>query len=298
MWPDSLMSVPFYKNIGKFIHSIDMPMFMFISGFLYAHTLFHSDNYNKTGAFLKNKAKRLMIPYILWGGVINCIFTDRYNLYSLLYGISHLWFLLALMMIFTIVHLCRKYWMNLQCKGLLVLVAIFFLVSPLVSKSGVSIFALSAAIYYLPAFFMGIFCAKYADKLKDAMARYGKQIQVLAPILLILQLGFCFMDMPNSLCNQLTKLFSILIIISLWMLCLDKTWKTSSVIRNLDASSMGIYILHHILLIYLITNDIAAHLMTEYWYVSPLLLFIFVLFASWALTTLINRSRYSKYIFG
>lgn len=35
MWPDSTITVSFYQNMGKFIHSIDMPVFMFLSGFLY-----------------------------------------------------------------------------------------------------------------------------------------------------------------------------------------------------------------------------------------------------------------------
>lgn len=169
---------------------------------------------------------------------------------QLLYGISHLWFLLALMMIFTIAHLSRRYWMGLSIKGMLGLIALFFMISPLVSKSGIALLALPATAYYLPAFFSGIFCSKYIDKLKELVVKNRKLIKISTFALVSAQLFICFSLIPSSIQSQLTKLFSLLIIASLWMLCFDKKWNTPSAIHSLDVNSMGIYIIHHILLIF------------------------------------------------
>jgi len=298
MWPDSLITIPFYRDIGKFIHSIDMSIFMFISGYLYANILFHSDKYNGTNVFLKNKAKRLLIPYILWGGIINVLFIDRYQIKSILFGISHLWFLLALMTIFVIVHLSRKFWMDLHIIKMFALICFFFVVSPLVSKLGLTIFALPSAMYYLPVFFTGIVCAKFSVVWRNFIMQHRKQMQILLGALVVWQFLLCFMDIPKSLCSQSTRFFSIIIIVLVWGLCLGKQWKTLNVIKSLDANSMGIYIIHHILLIYVITNDSMALMMVEHWCLSPIILFVLVSVVSWGLASLINQSRYAMYFFG
>lgn len=52
--------IGFGKHFDHFIHAFHMPMFFFISGFFY-------DNKKNFSVYVKNKAKRLLIPYISFG---------------------------------------------------------------------------------------------------------------------------------------------------------------------------------------------------------------------------------------
>lgn len=129
IWPDSIVIHPQYVRLCKFLNSIDMPVFFMLSAYLYTDKLLKKKAYNDTWLFVKKKVKRLLIPYLLWGLAINLLFIHRYHLTSLLTGISHLWFLLALMMIFLITHLTRRYWIKLSNIKLCLLTVLLLLIS-------------------------------------------------------------------------------------------------------------------------------------------------------------------------
>lgn len=44
-----------------------MPLFIFISGFIYSYNKLERDKYSDKNLFIENKFKRLIIPYILVG---------------------------------------------------------------------------------------------------------------------------------------------------------------------------------------------------------------------------------------
>lgn len=80
-----------------------MPIFCFISGYLLAFLYYEKNKYQNLPDFLKNKIKRLIIPYLVFAPMT--FFTISYltlDFQTLLYPIGHLWFLLMLFWSFII----------------------------------------------------------------------------------------------------------------------------------------------------------------------------------------------------
>lgn len=106
------------------------------------------------------------------------------------------------------------------------------------------------------------------------------------------------MDIPSYLCSRLARFFSVIIIAFIWRLYFGKQWKILNVIKSCDANNMGVYIIHYILLVYMITNDSIVLMVLGYWCLSPIILFVSISVVSWILVALINRSRYAICVFG
>lgn len=108
----SLEATAIIKNISI----VGLNTFVLISGLLY-YRLNEAGRYNNTGSFLLRKFKRLLMPYIIMGTVVCCLFSQMYSGEDLLYGISHLWFLLMLFEIFVFAALTRIIWMRMKATG-------------------------------------------------------------------------------------------------------------------------------------------------------------------------------------
>lgn len=109
------MNVPGF--VGKYIYSFHMPLFFFLSGYVYS-----SNKYTNFSSLLKNKARFLLIPYVYFSLITVFIyFLLDYNLVMLknvLYGVligtggsTALWFLVCLfiteLLYYSIIKLCK-----------------------------------------------------------------------------------------------------------------------------------------------------------------------------------------------
>lgn len=68
---------PDYNDIAFCLNCVHMPAFVYISGFLYAYLYLYKGKYRDGRTFLINKIRRLMVPYLLWGGI-----ADRVSKYA------------------------------------------------------------------------------------------------------------------------------------------------------------------------------------------------------------------------
>lgn len=99
--------IQIYDSIAGMIHCITLPMFVFISGYLYC--IFRDKGkYSDYTSFLKRKASRLLLPMIIWS--IFCVIAIPNASWSDLKGGSykHLWFLGMLFVLFVIAPYLRK----------------------------------------------------------------------------------------------------------------------------------------------------------------------------------------------
>lgn len=69
---------------------------------------------------------------------------------------------------------------------------------------------------------------------------------------------------------------------------LSKIW------MSLDRCSMGIYIIHHILIMYLLQYRTLKNFMVCHYVIMPFLLFFLLLFASWGITALMQKTPLKK----
>lgn len=178
------------SDLRHWIYSFHMPLFFFISGFLYSHT--NSDFMSiNTGAFLVKKVKRLLVPYIVLGSIIWGI---KYALSSLSYAnrefsivnflimfvspqipnstLGYLWFLFTLLMVFVIMLILIKIRCNLK-KVMWCIV--FILISWLVYAQIPQIhwFSLSNICWYSPFFVIGILFKKYEKEMQKFLSRFS-----------------------------------------------------------------------------------------------------------------------------
>lgn len=95
-----------YIVSAVFIPDANMPLFTFISGFVFAY-LFSMGHYSDWGVFFSKKVKRLFIPWIILGTIIALTSFEadfaaigfKYMSYG---GGSHLWYILMLFWLFLI----------------------------------------------------------------------------------------------------------------------------------------------------------------------------------------------------
>ncbi len=113
---DNTIIYRLYIIFGGLIYSCHMHVFMVLSGMIYAFSL-GSGKYTNFKIFIKNKLKRLLIPYVLVSLLYNIpvlLISGYFNsnnlfyniwLYLIGFGKNHLWFLITLVYIFFIVHI-------------------------------------------------------------------------------------------------------------------------------------------------------------------------------------------------
>lgn len=151
-----------YKWIARFSYSVMLESFVFISGFLFAlqipHYIFKD--------LLKRKFFRLMVPCLVWGMVYELLFRKAgENVFSIVNGVGHLWFLPMLFWCFIAGYFIFKYISNpflVLSITLLLIVFSFFCFVP---------FGMGYACKYLFYFALGYYCFLFK---KNIIKRGGK----------------------------------------------------------------------------------------------------------------------------
>lgn len=294
-----------YCILANILNRFDMSMFVFISGYLYGYLALKKDKYTDSKAFLINKAKRLLGPYLFWGLLMVVVSPTLYEISRLHNGIRHLWFLLMLFMIFTIVTLFKplllkknswKLDLVFLSVVLVILSGIFF-----VKSSGIYIIKSSAlcinnVCFFLPYFLIGIYIAKF--DIKDAILKLSPVLIHTITLILIVSISItCSLQFTGSMyiTNALLLLFMPFMLTSVSLLSPDKPAK---LILLFDSCSMGIYILHHIFIEHLILIDAIHELMLKHYIIMPIVLFFSLTTLSCIITKGLEKAKVAKYIFG
>ena len=281
---------------------IALNAFVFISGLLY-YRISLTHKYDDTKKFVKNKILRLLLPYLFWGLLLCLIFYGKEEPSSILYGISHLWFLLMLFDVFVFVTLTRRLWFRLNMPGYIsVIVFLPFAYGFLVQRHLCpEIGGILQAFAYLPLFLAGMMTEKFGlgRKLVDK-----KNASVAGSILVVVAIvSIGMLHVPASWLSQ--KLLSIVFLILVVNILAGYAGggihndKARHILLFLDYYSLAIYIIHHILIhasLYYIPGFKAA--MTEHYIVCPSVLFLVVFSASILLSYGISCLPGARFIIG
>ena len=271
-----------YIVIGNIINSIDMPIFFILSGYLYSYSYNKKNKYKDVYKLIKGKCVRLILPYLFWGIFICLIMPDKYHIIQMAKGISHLWFLLVLNNLFLLTACYRKFWLSLTIRNLLLIISFSLIVFclgtyfPFIS----SWLCFNTTMQYLPIFAIGLWCGY------NNIPNISKNK--------IVCVGFLFLIVvisSNNILNKLNYLLASIIVVYLLKKIQNLNIKVSSWIASIDKNSMGIYILHHILIVWLLQYDSIKLIMIEYIYVAPVLMFLLVFSISFFLTCVIRKSN-------
>ena len=237
--------------ISLYIYSFHMPLFVFVSGSVYAfqsEVLGRRDGFQ---VFIKKKAKRLLIPYVVFGLLLiflMCGCGFRSNLCDYIFnGVllskdsRHLWFVLMLFEVFVLFYLMNRCLQLFHCpKWALVVLS---LVCYLSSNYFPYILQINNAFRYVFWFTLGFVFILYKNEVQRVVVYSVCIVFLFAYLVIEHNVSF---DIPFF--STITALTGILVVYSLS--CDFKSISRTPFFRLVSKNSLGIY-LYHVFVIYL-----------------------------------------------
>ena len=184
-----------FDKIREIIYYFHMPLFMGISGALYCKT----KSKRSYHSFINSKFKRLIIPFIvftLFYTIPLKYVSDYFNNVSLssairgqlfLVGNSHLWYLYALFIIFSIVEIVTKFNVKIE-----ILVFIAYFVHLL--SYAIKFQPLSIPLTFLVWFLFGSLFEENRTKINDTLEKHGLKclVAIVTIFLLVVVIKYIF----------------------------------------------------------------------------------------------------------
>ncbi|WP_396590097.1 acyltransferase family protein [Allomuricauda sp. R78024] len=185
--------------LGSYISTISMPLFVFISGFLYCYLRNNLKKYKTYPILVKKKVKRLLIPFLLLSPIYIYFFLDFNSTLEFLNyiwaGPGHLWFLSMIFLLFLLFYPLEPYFKKNILKSIVIILFLFSL-SPITHYIGIP--TLAKVFKYLPFFYMG-----YLFHLKNEIVLHYLKGKFFLFFLIHLTLFVFFLILPNYIENRI-----------------------------------------------------------------------------------------------
>ena len=284
-----------YNNLLYTLSRVALILFVLISGYLYGRSANRNATRRQT---LKSKVSRLLIPYCIWSVIAIVIFSEGNYLHDFLQGTQHLWFLLMLFLIFAI---CILFRLNRAKSIYLILISLVCVgISTTFSQAdGGSILTWKSVIRYLPAFLAGVIFAKneVAQRMRDFST---------VQFILVYAASFATVIVFNIFKDTAWGFMLLYISLIWWTFCnyivvfrlVDNNKPAGRVLSAADRHSMGIYLLHHLLLwgLFIFVPEICIFL-DNHVFIGSVALIVLILSVSWALSYMLQANRYTRLLF-
>lgn len=305
IWHDTPVYDPITCFSFRCISNVGLDAFVFISGLLY-YRIFVTGKYDKTGQFLVNKVKRLLVPYLVWGVFLCLFFSDIIEWKSMLYGVGHLWFLMMLFEVFVIVELTKNIWKGLKLRGsivvLLVLCALYGIVTAtgLLPADSLAFLRPQLALNNLPIFYVGMMTEKF--KVYDKIPVPSRLIAVLLMVVLF-AIGVVpyVLHLPLKHMIEFAATYAMLLLAYNALRQSNAFWsgKANKTLLLLDKYSLAVYIIHHIYIyVYLYRIPGSTVVMHECPMAAPLIMFAIIAPLSLLTAYVLGFLPGAKYIVG
>lgn len=156
------------SQVNNVLAYIRMPLFTFLSGFVYACRPYDG----KPVGFLKGKVRRLLVPMLLVGTFFAMLQSltpgthgGNYDWHLLhIIPVAHYWFLESLFILFMLTAYLDRFSILStpgRCVGAWFGAVLMFMFVPTTD-----VFGISGAMYLFPFFLLGLACKRFDDKLK------------------------------------------------------------------------------------------------------------------------------------
>ncbi len=288
--------VPIWEKTNRFLDSIDLSMFVFISGFLFGYLFIHKKKYRDIKKFILDKIRRLIVPYIVWGVFLIISIPSLFNWRDLMFGICHLWFLLMLFWIFLIAIIISTFWKKPLNNFSILLIIIILYTLWIVFKCYFPyqhFLCIGSSISYTIAFYIGFICAE-KEVWKFSSVFVGPcTLSALAALFIHI---YFYQPFDSIIIEDLyIRFFSYISIVGLFII-LNHVRKTPPVllriVDKLDNLCMGIYIFNPIILISILLIPPVNKFFVVNYQIGPLLLFL----VSFSIPLLIASLLNNKYL--
>lgn len=282
--------VPIWDVVNGILYQIHLPIFFIISGYLYGYKRILG-GYKVTHDFVINKSERVLFPYIIVGAFL-CVLQHR-EIGQMLNGISHLWFLLVIFECYLLGRFFENVlWFKNKPQRLLIILAVLFIIGLSYRIPTVKFLALWGLFRYFPFYLIGmLMCNIDFEKL----AKYKTAI-FCGIIGMVLCLVFQQLFMKRVLLSYLLGVVVVLLSFSYARIIYIK--KLPKSVISLDKCSMGIYIVHHIVIQEMNPCFPFHEMAVNHYYAYPIFQFFIVTGVSWLFVAVSQNFKYSKYVLG
>ena len=241
--------------IGRYISTLSMPLFVFISGYIYSYLRNSLKKYGTYKVLTHKKIRRLLIPYLFFALIYNYFFLEfdslKTYLIHLWFGSGHLWFLLMMFILFLLFYPFEKYFKNNIRNGFIIAIVLYMLVLPM---HYLNLNPIAHVFKYFVYFYMGYLFS--INSLKVLTFLKDKSI-ILFVIHLLIFIGYFFAIKSTSNLYITVIIDQTLLILGILSICfvysaLDVLFtkqknlinKYNFIIKSVNTNSYYIYIFH------------------------------------------------------
>lgn len=297
-----------YYEINQFALNFRMPLFIFISGYLFSYLSCERGKYPTFWALLKNKFQRLIIPYIVF-----CLFymltTQSFSISRFLSGeFAHFWFITMLFWCFTTIGIIQliPYNKNLYFRLGVLAISFFMLFVDWHIPMVMGIHSLPLWFFW---FYLGYVTSPYREQL---YAFISKHKCLLLIFLAVYAVELYYTMIHAATIEQRTgweKVAHLCIVLFVWygvnwlIRTFPGKWVDNKVFSELNKTSYGIYVIHYWYYPFLLCDTAREflpvdNLAAEHTILFPLLYFIFSLSLSYVMSRLLLKTRVGRYLIG
>lgn len=295
----------FAQLLGKYVSTISMPLYVFISGILFSYLRNTLHKYSSIKILLNKKNKRLVRPYIIFAPIYIIIFLDPVTIidFFLIFftGAGHLWFLLMIFTVFMLFYPFENYFKKNILSGFIIIL-ICYCLHPVLHYFLPT--AVLLALKYMPFFYFGYM---YFYKSRQILFFLSDKIFLLV-LLHAASFFVTYLIMPEYIGGtRLYVLLSTLLFLPMGILSISFLFmifskfhykapkKINKLIKNINTNSYYIYILHQpFLMLFFKINFLRE------WHATIVIVvsFCFCCFVSIILSDIIMKFRLGKKIIG
>ena len=311
---EGLQQIPAYLWICKFAGGFHIEGMAFIAGYVYAFQCLSLNKRQAFSVFTKKKAKRLLIPNIIFSLLYYFLFhfdAQDFNILRFLLeifsGSGHMWYLPMLFWCFVILWIIDKYYPTKDWLMLVLLALISIIPIPYIP------FGLQRMPHFLFYCYLGYWLYEKHDAIQPRITR------PLITTLWILYLLLCSIAIINvSPLNVLTSsslisklsFYTLNGMLGLFIACsgLMALYSTIELVSNKQTNkpqvhicrasnlSFGVYLCHQFILIRLYRHTYLLEYVGSYWF--PWIGLIISLIGSVFITHLALKTRFGEFLLG
>lgn len=295
------ITIPFWEKVSTFFDVIDLNMFVFISGYLYGYLYIYKNKYRHPIGVIRSKAVRLLIPYLFWGIPMAMIWP--WNTWiKLLYGIGHLWFLLMLFGVFSLIaflQLLKPQRVRLSGKSIGIFAFLSCLLGHIVFMyiyRG-DLLSINKILFYFPAFLIGLLCAKL--RVGWFLPNWAYILLPFVTLALFASIWYSII-LPFGLIHVVRNIFAYAICVFL-LIILSKSMmsdRTQRVVLEIERLSMGLYIFNQMMMDIVFTIPVLHQWFEVHWMVGPFLLLQIGFFPPLLLSYVFNKYKWLRWTIG
>lgn len=283
--------IALYEHFAEILNRIDMPAFVFISGYLFSRQITRK-KFQSMMEMIVYKLKRLLIPYIFWMIINLLLVPESLTLTKFFNGFNHLWFLAMLLQISIITIITLPLWTKFSKTTSLLCLFSMLLFFFAAYYKGWSL-PLPFVKTFLPMFYFGIITERF--QLLNFKKQYHLRMLPIAIISYVLTCIFLYTANP-SIKDYAIKLSAFTIIFLTMSVLQSQKDVSNRIVSTIDKYSMGIYLIHHILIQYALTNNMVLEFLEVHYIVGPAIIFTLSLSISLILTFYFTKVPYLRHI--